>query len=246
MSISDAPAFVRRRVIGTQAEYTACNTFEVDLLRTCISDGGKEPHVSFVPNWPESEWNVQPGEAKNLRLIVWTGRLDAKVKGIWTLLDALEKAIDQGEDVLLRIVGTGPDEIEIRDRILRSSNLSAHVSLVGRIDDRAKLVQLVSEAAVFVNSSIQEGFPISVLEALAVGCKLVLTPLPYTKSEIEGAPGVHVSTSLLSEDVCSALISALKDNASPADIIEWSRNNFNAKKSMDRLITLIHATEMKC
>ncbi|MGE9365290.1 glycosyltransferase family 4 protein [Isoptericola nanjingensis] len=112
------------------------------------------------------------------------GRLVEK-KGFGDLLDALALLVAAGRDVHLDLVGSGPEEAELRDRaavlgLLRDG--AEHVTFHGPLpQDRVR--DVVARAAVFAAPCVlgadgnRDGLPTVLLEAMALGTPVVSTPV---------------------------------------------------------------------
>jgi glycosyltransferase involved in cell wall biosynthesis len=102
-------------------------------------------------------------------------RLDP-VKDHATALRALEAVIRQRPDARLVLVGDGPELPHIRE-IIRQYALTAHVHLLGQ---RGDVARLLPAADVCLLTSIGEGIPLTLIEAMAAG-------LPVVTTEVGGA-----------------------------------------------------------
>lgn len=119
----------------------------------------------------ESDANAPP--------LVYAGRLIPE-KRIGLLLDATARlaATDTGRrlaterSALLRIIGGGPAEDEIRAQIERK-NLTAIVDFAGRLPENEDVWRAVAGADLAVQSSAREGFGLFPLEAMAAGVPVV-------------------------------------------------------------------------
>lgn len=112
------------------------------------------------------------------------GRLVEK-KGFGDLLDALALLVADGHHVHLDLVGSGPQEAELRDRaaalgLLREG--AEHVTFHGPLpQDRVR--DVVARAAVFAAPCVlgadgnRDGLPTVLLEAMALGTPVVSTPV---------------------------------------------------------------------
>lgn len=87
------------------------------------------------------------------------------------LLTAAKAVIDRGCDVVFLAVGQGPLEAEIRARH-HELGLGDRFRLLGY---RADAIRLLAGSDIFVLASLQEGFPIALMEALAIGLPVVAT-----------------------------------------------------------------------
>ncbi|MEM5429562.1 glycosyltransferase [Cupriavidus oxalaticus] len=103
------------------------------------------------------------------RLILNVGRL-VPDKAQTTLVDAFAQA-SFGDDTVLMIAGEGPQRDALTRRI-EQHGLSGRVILLGK---RMDVPALLNAADLFVLSSLIEGMPLVVGEALASGCPVVAT-----------------------------------------------------------------------
>jgi glycosyltransferase involved in cell wall biosynthesis len=106
------------------------------------------------------------------------GRL-APEKGQVGLVEAFSLAVKRGLNARLVIIGGGPDEARIREAISAHS-LPDRVVLSGR-QPEAKVLEAMSRAHLFVLSSLAEGLPVVLMEALAL-------ELPVVAPAIAGIP----------------------------------------------------------
>jgi GalNAc-alpha-(1->4)-GalNAc-alpha-(1->3)-diNAcBac-PP-undecaprenol alpha-1,4-N-acetyl-D-galactosaminyltransferase len=98
------------------------------------------------------------------RLIVAMGRLSPE-KGFDLLIDALARMAPRNDTWRVEIAGEGPQRESLQQQIDRHG-LGRRVQLVGWVDDPARFL---SRAALFIMASRYEGFPVSLLEAMACG-----------------------------------------------------------------------------
>jgi len=109
--------------------------------------------------------------------LLWVGRLNAN-KDPLTVLDGFERALSRLPDAHLTMVYSADDWLsKVQARIERSTGLSAHVHLRGRIS-HAELAAFYSAADFFVLGSHREGSGYALIEALACGAIPVVTDIP--------------------------------------------------------------------
>ena len=89
------------------------------------------------------------------------------------LLDAVSILKNAVPQVLLLLPGDGPSRAEY-DAFIHTFHLADNVRLLGYRDDMDRLLQ-ASDVA--VSSSKQEGLPINIVEAMAVGLPVVATEI---------------------------------------------------------------------
>jgi glycosyltransferase involved in cell wall biosynthesis len=147
------------------------------LARLAIERGAPEDHVWFIPNsvkaptaraTPFARAEGQPVK------IVAAGRLHSK-KGFDVLIQAVGKLRAWDFDVTCEIAGEG-DERDDLEGLIRELDLDPCVKLTGWTDDVAGFL---ATGDLFAFPSHQEGFPLTLLEAMSVG-------LPVVATEIDG------------------------------------------------------------
>lgn len=112
-------------------------------------------------------------DKKRENKIAFVGRL-TKVKGVDLLIDAFNIVKQKGMDVTLTIVGEGEEKQELIEKVC-NYGLENNVIFTGRQSD---VIQYLDNADIFVYPSIcEEGFGISVVEAMARGC----IPITFNK-----------------------------------------------------------------
>lgn len=94
--------------------------------------------------------------------------------GIGTTLQAFALLRKQWPQARLKIAGYGSERVRLEEWV-RSERLDG-VEFVGRVEPEA-MPRLYDEADIFVNSSVIDNQPISILEAFAAGLPVVSTPV---------------------------------------------------------------------
>jgi glycosyltransferase involved in cell wall biosynthesis len=112
--------------------------------------GNFAPRVSGLP--------ARRGEAA-----VFAGRLEA-AKGLTTLLDAIGRV-----SIPLQIFGQGPLERWVRDQVVERYGRESRVRFEGYVSRTVLLRSLASARAVVFPSEWYESFPLSIVEAMALG-----------------------------------------------------------------------------
>lgn len=156
----------------------------VDQYRTVFRDC---PHVAVynIVDDPRSrEMMAEPVshpwlDSPDSRVVVAAGRL-APWKGFPDLIRAVARLVEQGRDVRLLILGDGPQRAELQDMIA-TLGLHDHVQLMGYV---ANPLKYFAKARVFVLSSLVEGLPNVLVEAMMCGCTPVSTNCPTGPAEV--------------------------------------------------------------
>ncbi len=145
--------------------------YGIDMARVRLIGAGFRNDI-FCP--PES--NTCTRSQKDTLTIVYAGKLSF-AKGVPWLIDSAEHLEHpEWKNIRLRIVGSGAgDEAQvIRDRALRFQDI---VEFLGP-RPQEDLAVILQDADIFVLPSFYEGLPLVVLEAIACGCRVVVTDLP--------------------------------------------------------------------
>jgi glycosyltransferase involved in cell wall biosynthesis len=128
-----------------------------------------------IPNaveWPlsDNEPAISPAAilAPSLKLILAAGRLEPQ-KGFIHLIRAFGQLRDVGEDWGLVILGEGPERAALESRV-RALGLERRVFLPG---PAGNMMDWYKRASLFVLTSLYEGFPNAVLEAMTAGVPVV-------------------------------------------------------------------------
>jgi glycosyltransferase involved in cell wall biosynthesis len=111
------------------------------------------------------------GISNNTKIICSIGRL-AKIKGLNYLIDAMAEVLKQRSDVNLLIVGEGAERTNI-EKLCKSYQIFDNVIFAGFRKDVSTLFAM---SDMFVMTSLSEGTPLSLLEAMNTGLPIVSFP----------------------------------------------------------------------
>ncbi|MFD6136088.1 glycosyltransferase family 4 protein [Isoptericola sp. NPDC056618] len=164
------------------------------------------------------------------------GRLVEK-KGFGDLLDALALLVEAGREVHLDLVGSGPQEAELRDRAAALGLLrcgAEHVTFHGPLpQDRVR--DVVARAAVFAAPCVlgadgnRDGLPTVLLEAMALGTPVVSTPVTGIPEAVrDGATGRLVPPGD-APALAAALGALLDDPGEAARLADGARAHIEAE-----------------
>lgn len=129
-----------------------------------IEAGFDENHIQHIPNFIDI--NTFDPNYKYHNYFVYVGRLSEE-KGIKTLIRAM-KYIKKSK---LKIIGTGPIEIELRDFV--KNERITNIEFLG-FKNGKELTQLISYSEfIIIPSEWYENAPMSVLEAMAMGKAII-------------------------------------------------------------------------
>ncbi|MBK7341147.1 MAG: glycosyltransferase [Saprospiraceae bacterium] len=135
--------------------------------------------VMFIPNIVNQKISTN----ENPRLLpkpysaVYLGRLNES-KNVKILIEAFALVVQSIPQAILKIVGAGPLEKELKQKVI-NSNLTEHIEFLGYTQN---VSETLSNAQLFVSLSIVEGMPNSVLESAFHGTPMILSDIPQHRS----------------------------------------------------------------
>ncbi|AGF78533.1 glycosyltransferase [Desulfocapsa sulfexigens DSM 10523] len=131
----------------------------------------KRSRISVVSNGVDTEFFVPDSAKQSIPLtILYAGRLVYQ-KDPLTLLKAFVRIKEARPEVRLLVVGNGDLRCELL-QFIKHHSLEEHVSLIGGTVDIKKYMQ---KARIFLLSSLYEGSPNILIEAMACGLPVVAT-----------------------------------------------------------------------
>ena len=145
------------------------------LMQNC---GIRESAITVIPNGIDPDVKIHPdgrlqselGVSPETQIVLGVGRLHRQ-KGFRDLIEAFSGLDHQRIDAHLAIVGEGPERSPLEAQIQKST-WGDKITLLGY---RADVPELIAEADVFVLSSLWEGMPNVVLQAMLLGTPIVST-----------------------------------------------------------------------
>ncbi|GAB1543462.1 glycosyltransferase [Scytonema sp. NUACC21] len=114
--------------------------------------------------------------------LLFVGRL-AAVKGLPILLESLAALKDAHPEIVLTVVGDGPDRARL-EAMTAELKLNSNVKFVG-YQSQAEVRQHLQQTDVFVMSSFAEGIPVVLMEAMAAGVPIVATQIAGVSELVE-------------------------------------------------------------
>lgn len=121
----------------------------------------------------------------NAHELVYAGKIWEK-KGVPCLLRAIDLMPAEFDDLHLNLAGGYSNRAEYDAIVEQSKGCKRAVTFLGKLP-QPELAKAYASAQVFVLPSFFEGLPLVVIEALACGCKVVVTDLPGIKQWLDAA-----------------------------------------------------------
>lgn len=172
----------------------------------------------------DHEWFLE----KQCPVLVAAGRL-APWKGFVDLIRAMKLVADERQ-VRLVILGDGPQRSEL-DSLIQQLNLTGSICLAGYVNNPLKYY---AHADVFILSSLVEGLPNVLVEAMMCGCTAVSTDCPTGPREVlqDGKFGYLVPVH--DPEAMAAAIQKALDNPTPPALLAEAVSPFEESAVVDR------------
>lgn len=160
--------------------YEALSSDEVTVISNGVNTRLFRPFSSLE----KKEARKIFGLAENDFIIGTVGRL-ATEKNQKLFVRAAQQALQQGLKAIFVLAGTGPEEESLK-RLAVELGISEHVKFLGQIAERALFYRTLDR---FALTSLHEGLPIVLLEAMASGIPVISTDLEGSRYVLE--EGIH-------------------------------------------------------
>ncbi len=164
-------ALTGNEAADARAIWAACGASLPDERIYTVPNG---VHLGDFENLPPGEpfrarWKLGEGP-----VVLFLGRLHAR-KGLHLLIPAFAHALDAAPDARLLIAGPDEGMRAMLDALVQQHDLGDRVIFTGMITGADKLAALAA-ADLFALPAVGEGFSMAVLEAMACGLPVLLTP----------------------------------------------------------------------
>ena len=198
-------------------------------------------NTAYVP--PEFQNRVRQTRLSNTVSLLGIGRL-SEAKGSWDLFRALALVRQREPNIRLTWIGLGafPSDDEYARQLCTSLGLTDCVTLAGQLSDEEKFFEL-SQADIFVLPTHTEGFPLSLLEGMAMGLPVVTTPVGGIPEVVKDGVNGYLVPPRDVETLAERILTLLKEPGQRLRMGEANarlyREQLSAHKVVDRIHTLL-------
>jgi glycosyltransferase involved in cell wall biosynthesis len=210
-----------------------------DSSRSALLDIGVEAEkISVIYNGVDHN-RYRPGEKSKTPLMVFVGRL-RYYKRVDIAIHAMPELLRAVPDLHFGIVGAGEAEASLRA-------LAAQLGVTDRVcfhgyQPQAEMIKLYQNAQVVVNTSMREGWGLTVLEANACGTPVVAADVCGLCDSVQhNKTGLLVpfgDSHALAESVQSLLLDHPRRNRLAKNAVEWA-SRFNWERSARQMLELL-------
>lgn len=184
--------------------------------------------VRVVPNGISKEiYSTEPVFDGKLRMI--TVGTVCKRKNQIVLIDSLKDIREHGIDATLKIVGGGP-ELDNCKQYAKDSGVEKWIEFLGPRDD---IPELLAKSNLFVLPSLDEGLPISAIEAMRAKLPLILTDVGGCRELIKGN-GFLIKPDL--NELSNAIIEFEKDVEKQKEMSRVSYQLFMQEFTIEKMV----------
>lgn len=219
------PYLILERILNRFTDKRICVSRDILEIRR-RREGTPAGKLVYIPNAIDPDAFTRPAKGRaavlaefgwppDSDLVVSVGRLVVE-KNYTLLVDAIVRLRDRFPKIRCLLVGDGDRADEIRRRI-ESAGAEGRIALAG---SRGDIPDILAAADLFVLSSIREGLPVALLEAMAAGAAIAAT-------EVGGIPEVI-------RDGMSGLLVPPMDAAALAEAIGTLLGNADLRRALGR------------
>jgi glycosyltransferase involved in cell wall biosynthesis len=234
-----------RRLLPRFDQVIALTASEADDARAVWSKWGvslPDERISVVPNGVHLKDfdHLPPAEPFRARwklgsgpVVLFLGRLQAR-KGAQFLIPAFAEATRDIRDARLLIVGPDEGMRATLESQVEQFNLAGRAIFTGLLTGEDKLAALAA-ADLFALPAVGEGFSMAVLEAMACGLPVLLTPGCHFPEAAEAGAGLVVAREVSA--LCDALRLLLTDGERRASMGRSARELVHARYAWPQVVT---------
>jgi glycosyltransferase involved in cell wall biosynthesis len=164
-------------------------------------------------------------------LAVQVARLDP-IKDHQTAIRAVISAAKRNPNIRLLIVGDGPEKTNIQ-RQLREQSINGTVKMLGLRND---VPRLLAAADVFLLTSVSEGIPVTVIEAMAAGVPVLATSVGGLSELVTHGVTGYLAPPGNANKLADALVELAEDSTRRVELAERAKNRANSEFSEGKMI----------
>jgi sugar transferase (PEP-CTERM/EpsH1 system associated) len=208
--------------VGRAVQQAVVNNEGIPAQRVAVIYNGIDlsPYRNGVPDRDAVRRELGLGDWD--LVLVQVARLDY-LKDHPTAVRMMGQVVRQRPDARLLLVGEGPERGKIEDEI-RQRGLEANVRLLGQRGDVARILRA---ADLFLLTSISEGIPLTVIEAMAAGLPVVATNVGGMTEVVEDGQTALLAPAADDAGLAAAVFRLAEDPELRRQMGQWGRERAN-------------------
>jgi glycosyltransferase involved in cell wall biosynthesis len=171
------------------------------------------------------------GLAENTKIVLNVGNLTEQ-KAQHILIEAAEEVLRQLPDALFLIIGEGEQRPKL-EALIEEKALGERVKLLG---SRTDVTSIVGRSSVLALSSLWEGLPLTILEAMAAEKPVVVTDVGGNKEAVRDGETGYVVPSRRPDLLADRILRVLNDEALAEEMGTQGRLRYEAEFRAERQI----------
>jgi glycosyltransferase involved in cell wall biosynthesis len=211
----------------------ACSVVEENWIRQNFKVTNK---VLMIPHFIEVKNQKTEQRAKPLNKVAYIGRLETG-KNLEVLLHAF-RIVKETVPAELIIIGDG----SMKETLMKMTRSSRGVKFLGAVSNSVALRMLEDEISILVLPSKHESFGLCVLEAMASGVPVVVTPIGDFKDVLEDGKTCLFTKIGDPSDLAKQILTLCKDPKLVQTIckngLEFVRKNYNVNEAVKQYTSL--------
>ncbi|MBK8467150.1 MAG: glycosyltransferase family 4 protein [Chloracidobacterium sp.] len=227
---------------GSLQPYIGSQKFaQVDVTYSGIDPVEITNVINILP--AKTEILKRYGLPENKTILMTVGQFIER-KGCWVLLESLKQLKDAGREFVFVWLSTTLPDAETLKKV-ESYGLGSSFRLIDSEEigqTREDMLTLLSSADIFILASLQEGLPIALIEAMALGLPCITTNVnAIPEAILDGQTGVLVpprDSIQLSKAIASLLDDPLHRDSLGAAAKKTAFDKFNAQTTAERTLKL--------
>jgi glycosyltransferase involved in cell wall biosynthesis len=195
--------------------------------------------VTLLPNWidfNQKQNQIPPKIQKSAPQIVFVGRLHP-VKRVPLLLEAFAQLKDTYPNVLLKIVGDGPERLNLLN-LAQNLKISDSVNFMG-FQSHEKVLQIMKQSDLIVLPSKMEGNPRVLVEAMMLKVPIIAANVIGVKDIIKHGQTGHLITQESPQELAKDISYVLTNKEYAVKIAEnayeFAKQNFSKEQALKRI-----------
>ncbi|NDJ76123.1 MAG: glycosyltransferase [Chloroflexi bacterium] len=228
-------ALTANEAADARAIWSGCGVPLADEQIGLVPNGVHLDDFAALPDGDPFRAQWQLGEGP---VVLFLGRLHQR-KGLHLLIPAFAQVVSHAPDARLLIVGPDEGMLATLQVQVREFELAERVVFTGLLTGDDKLAAL-AVADVFALPAVGEGFSMAVLEALACGLPVLLTPGCNFPEVVEAGVGVVVERTV--DALRDALVPLLTDADRRARMGRLARGLVAARYTWPQVVAQMDAT----
>jgi glycosyltransferase involved in cell wall biosynthesis len=201
-----------------------------------ITSISPDAHTWIVPNGvamraTDKAWSV---DALGNKTVLFLGRLHPH-KRVMFFIEAARMLLEAGHQLRFRIAGPDEGDLSRAQNYVINNGIEKAVHFIGPLD-HAQVVHEYTNASVYVLPSINEAFPMAILEAMVIGLPVIVTNGIHIRGLLESRQAAMV-VSPTPQDIAAGIVALFANPDLATRYSENGRRLVRNELTIDKVVT---------